>query len=180
MTITHTPTRAPHEAYEQGVQDMSRLLAEIGRILIEAIGASGPELAEETARRAVARIHELEELEERTLLDSILVSAQVTSNKALEHYTRLADNSDGQVDMCIEECSELIKVLLKHRRAKQRPSEPGYFFQSQDIREELADVQIMVFQMQRLFGWQESMGALEEKTQRLEIRMGNIGKRPIL
>lgn len=49
----------------------------------------------------------------------------------------------AQVDVCVEECSELIKALLKYRRA---PGEATRI----PIIEELADVQIMLEQMRIL------------------------------
>lgn len=50
-----------------------------------------------------------------------------------------------QVDMAIEECSELTKALLKYRR-KPTPETRN------DIIDELADVQIMLHQMNIIFG----------------------------
>ena len=49
-----------------------------------------------------------------------------------------------QVDLCIEECSELIKALLKHRRYNTTKT-------LLDMAEELADVSIMVQQLITVF-----------------------------
>lgn len=49
---------------------------------------------------------------------------------------------EPQVDMCIEEMSELTKALLKERRGKGN---------IKDIAEEIADVQIMLEQMKWIF-----------------------------
>lgn len=55
--------------------------------------------------------------------------------------------SDKQEDMVIEECSELIKAILKFRRSNTK---------NEDLREavidEIADVSIMVAQLQIIFG----------------------------
>lgn len=55
---------------------------------------------------------------------------------------------DAQTDVCIEECSELIKALLKFRRL---PMENGQKF-LKNIQEEIADVQIMLWQMDLMYG----------------------------
>lgn len=49
----------------------------------------------------------------------------------------------SQIDMCIEECSELINALEKYRRGRNT---------KEDVITEIADVQIMCEQMQELFG----------------------------
>ena len=46
--------------------------------------------------------------------------------------------TQSQEDMCIEECSELIHAIFKHRRGRNTP---------EDILEEIVDVQIMLIQM---------------------------------
>lgn len=51
-----------------------------------------------------------------------------------------------QVDMAIEECSELTKALLKHRRA----NAPDTSLVS-NIAEEIADVEITVAQLKRIY-----------------------------
>ena len=53
----------------------------------------------------------------------------------------VAFGPEAQVDMCIEECAELIVALQHWKRG--RPS---------DVVTEIADVQIMCEQMQELFG----------------------------
>jgi DNA-binding protein H-NS len=52
---------------------------------------------------------------------------------------------DAQTDMVIEEMSELTKALLKHRRKETQQH-------IKDIREEMADVQIMLDQMRIIYG----------------------------
>ncbi len=57
----------------------------------------------------------------------------------------------AQVDMMLEEMSELTKALLKERR---KPPIPVSGLESAivDIREEMADVQIMLDQMKLIYG----------------------------
>lgn len=55
----------------------------------------------------------------------------------------------SQTDMCIEEMSELTKELLKLRRES---TQAGYQKRRENIREETADVQIMIDQMKMIFG----------------------------
>ena len=52
----------------------------------------------------------------------------------------------AQIDIAIEEMSELTKALLKHRRAKIKDSSIEY-----DIAEEMADVKIMLEQLEIIF-----------------------------
>lgn len=60
-----------------------------------------------------------------------------------------------QVDMAIEECSELIKALLKFRR---KPTDVT----RKDIIEELADVQIMLHQMNIIFECEDEVESVIE------------------
>jgi len=70
-----------------------------------------------------------------------------------------------QIDMMIEECSELIKALCKLKRAH-HPSDTGALVN--DICEEIADVEIMVGQMRHIFGPDEVDSWWAEKIDRLE------------
>lgn len=70
------------------------------------------------------------------LTDSMLLKTEYIAN----NY-----KFDDQVDVLIEEMSELAKALLKNRRAKK-----GYTQEketSKNVREELADVEIMLQQI---------------------------------
>jgi len=79
-------------------------------------------------------------------------------NAAIEKYGR-----DSQIDIMIEEMSELTKALLKYRRS-------GYLdILRCEIREEVADVQIMIEQMKILFGATDRIEA--EKIARLFVRL---------
>lgn len=78
--------------------------------------------------------------------------------------------SDKQVDMAIEECSELIKAILKFRRSNAKDS---------DLRDavidEIADVQIMLTQLGIIFN------CVEEVNERIDFKidrqMGRIKER---
>ena len=72
-----------------------------------------------------------------------------------------------QVDICIEEMSELTKALLKYRRVK--PGQGNLQDAHDSIIEEIADVQITIDQMKMAFG--ETAGMEEYKLHRLEERM---------
>lgn len=82
--------------------------------------------------------------------------------KAIKEYGTMS-----QIDMCIEEMSELTKALLKHRRAmgdvvKEKKAK-------ENIKEEMADVSIMLEQMEILFG--DCTEEKEKKLVRLDKRL---------
>ena len=81
---------------------------------------------------------------------------------ALEHY-----GNNPQVDMAIEEMSELTKELLKNRRGKENRS---------DIAMEMTDVYIMLEQLKFIFGIDETELKVnaEFKLQRLNKRLGEV------
>jgi NTP pyrophosphatase (non-canonical NTP hydrolase) len=69
---------------------------------------------------------------------------------------------DKQVDMCIEECAELQNALMKFRRGRAT---------LEDVRTEIADVQIMCDQMSIAFGEKETLVEKCEKLERLAHRI---------
>lgn len=79
---------------------------------------------------------------------------------ALEYY-----GNNPQVDVAIEEMSELIKELLKNRRGEENRSM---------IADEMADVYIMIEQLKFIFGINETELKVnaEFKIQRLKNRIG--------
>jgi len=77
--------------------------------------------------------------------------------EALERYGEAA-----QIDMCIEECAELIAALQHYKRGRCRKA---------DVVTEIADVQIMCEQMQELFGDSEVSAERHFKLNRLVERM---------
>lgn len=70
----------------------------------------------------------------------------------------------SQIDMCIEECSELINALEKYRRGRNT---------KEDVITEIADVQIMCEQMQELFGNIAVAVERDRKIRRLIERIEN-------
>lgn len=83
----------------------------------------------------------------------------------------------SQIDVMIEEASELIKALLKWRRAKNR-----YLITARDcIIDELADVRIMVRQMEIFFQAEDEVEKridykVKRQQKRLEEREAQNGK----
>lgn len=78
--------------------------------------------------------------------------------------------SDKQEDMAIEECSELIKAILKFRRSNAKDS---------DLRDavidEIADVQIMLTQLGIIFNCVEEVN--ERIDFKIDSQMGRIKER---
>lgn len=78
--------------------------------------------------------------------------------EAVETYGK-----EAQLWMIVEEMSELLKEICKSKRGKNNRRE---------IVEEIADVQIMLYQAAIIFDVAEDVAeALEEKTERLQRRM---------
>lgn len=70
---------------------------------------------------------------------------------------------ESQMDMCIEECSELIDAIQKYRRGRVGKDE---------IVDELADVRIMCRQMELMFNCKdEVLNRIEYKAKRQIKRM---------
>lgn len=77
----------------------------------------------------------------------------------------------AQIDMMIEEMSELTKALLKLRRVPESDTETDFYkARVVDVREEIADVQIMLDQMKIIFDGTSPWDYLkiERLAQRLE------------
>ena len=79
---------------------------------------------------------------------------------------------ESQCDMCIEEMSELMKALLKLRRES---TQTGYQKRRENIREEIADVQIMLDQMRIIYGDTTDWENL--KIKRLKSRLGTVRRK---
>ncbi len=85
---------------------------------------------------------------------------------------------DGpQVDMCIEECAELQKALLKYRRETNKSfSNPEKVKAAKEaIIDELADVSIMVEQMKIIYGYEAVEDRIDFKIGRQMQRLRNRG-----
>ena len=72
---------------------------------------------------------------------------------------------DNQSDIAIEEMSELTKAIIKHRRYNTEETR-------EQIKEEIADVQIMVYQLMILYGEQYGVWDIRDsKIERLKKRI---------
>lgn len=85
--------------------------------------------------------------------------------------------AENQIDMAIEEMSELTKALLKeHRQAKKGfdvSAAETFEMLEDDISEEMADVIIMLVQLQMIFNNKEEVSRyINSKVERLKVRMG--------
>lgn len=85
-----------------------------------------------------------------------------------------ANGADAEIDVAIEEMSELTKALLKHRRATNFGTQPCNSYldintTKQDIYEEIADVIIMLSQLMIIFNCEDEIHKqLETKITKLE------------
>ncbi len=89
--------------------------------------------------------------------------------KYKEDYQKFIDawGEDTQIDMCIEEMSELIKELLKYRRIKKSNSNKDKIEERKEkVQEEIADVLNTVEQMAFIFGEKEVVRIREDKINR--------------
>ena len=84
---------------------------------------------------------------------------------------------EAQTDMCIEECSELIKALLKLRRLplEERIAAKG-MKALENIQEEIADVQIMLWEIDLMYGYGYVEDQIDKKLNRLKERIRADGK----
>lgn len=79
---------------------------------------------------------------------------------------------EAQVDVAIEEMSELIKALLKNRRAEHSLEAWDYEKTQQNIFEEIADVVIMLTQLLVIFDGRDAVQkAIDAKVERLSTRL---------
>ncbi len=84
---------------------------------------------------------------------------------------------DPQADMCIEECAELQKALLKYRRKKKGYSSDDEVKKAKEnIIDELADVCVMVEQMKIVYGYEAVEERIGFKIDRQMDRLRNRGK----
>lgn len=80
---------------------------------------------------------------------------------------------DSQIDVCIEEMSELTKALIKERRTRLYNREKTFAAASkEDIKEELADVLFMIEYLKKIFGFtdEELNHIVEKKAERTKSR----------
>lgn len=83
----------------------------------------------------------------------------------------------NQVDMCIEECAELQKALLKYRRETNKgfPDVEKVKEAKEAIIDELADVTVMVEQMKIIYGYEAVEERIRFKIDRQMQRLRNRG-----
>lgn len=93
--------------------------------------------------------------------------------KYRESYMKFVDawGEDWQIDMCIEEMSELTKELLKYKRMKRGSYAIELTTQTANLQEEIADVLNMVEQMQYIFGEQQVNEIRDRKIQRTLLKI---------
>lgn len=86
---------------------------------------------------------------------------------------------DKQVDMCIEECAELQKALLKRRREVNKgfPDPEKVNAAKETIIDELADVTVMVEQMKIIYGYEAVEERIGFKINRQMERLKNRGNK---
>ena len=90
-------------------------------------------------------------------------------HKAIEVYGRIP-----QIDMMIEEMSELTKALCKYKRAYFDVAETAMPTDIVDnVYEEIADVKIMIRQMEMIFGESNVEAEMREKIERLERNLND-------
>jgi NTP pyrophosphatase (non-canonical NTP hydrolase) len=91
-----------------------------------------------------------------------------TFRKSIEKY-----GSEAQIDMAIEEMSELTKALLKFRRFGWSENSSDYL---ENIYEEIADVKIMIRQLEMIYDCDFAVGQwIDKKVMRQIERLA--GKR---
>ena len=74
----------------------------------------------------------------------------------------LAFGNEAQIDMLCEEVGELLSAINKYRRGR---------CAKKDVVTEIADVEIMLKQMELIFGWDEVMEERQYKLSRLKQRL---------
>lgn len=94
--------------------------------------------------------------------------------KSIEIYGK-----EAQSRQAMEECAELIQAVNKMLRYEDRPAEPEYYA---NLIEEIADVEIMLFQLKEMFyinetevhEWKEKKAKREKERLENVINKGDI------
>lgn len=94
----------------------------------------------------------------------------MTEERMVKIITRAIDTygCEAQLKMAIEEMSELTKAICKLWRAD---TEEEFERLLEDVTEETADVQIMLYQLYAMIGAGEVNAKMEEKLKRLAARL---------
>lgn len=103
---------------------------------------------------------------QRRIRETVLTQEQMRNlNTIVETY-----GNDAQEDMAIEECSELVKAILKFRRSDEKTAE-----MRDAVIDEIADVQIMLTQLGIIFN---CVAEVEERIDfKINRQMGRIKER---
>lgn len=111
-------------------------------------------------------------------IEAIYEGKHLSDQNIKDSIHEIADNYtiDSQIDIAIEEMSELIKELIKYKRTYRQDDIPGKYDFSTII-EEYADVEIMLEQLKYLFNLSEEniKQSMSEKLQRQFNRIFQIG-----
>lgn len=136
-------------------------------------GINGCEMQEEWKKTiaactlAVEALKKAEVIEWRDTYSLPTTMWPETLRDAIETYGKKA-----QVDVAVEEMSELIKALLKNRRAENSPDTQQVLQSRLNISEEIADVAIMLTQLLMIFNCRDAVQrTINEKTRRLALRL---------
>ena len=80
---------------------------------------------------------------------------------------------DQQIEMIIEECSELIQALQKLKRAKTNHAGESDLIEKRlhEVRSEVADVKIMIGQAVMIFGRNEIDDIIDAKLERIKVKL---------
>ncbi len=94
----------------------------------------------------------------------------MTEERITKIITRAIDTygCEAQLKMAIEEMSELTKAICKLWRAD---TEEEFERLLEDVTEETADVQIMLYQLYAMLGADKVGAKIDEKLERLEARL---------
>lgn len=92
------------------------------------------------------------------------MTQDITSQESLSWQAVLAWGHSAQIDMIVEECSELILALQHFKRGRNTADE---------VANEIADVSIMLDQARIIFGSDAIHFARQKKNERLAARLAD-------
>ena len=106
------------------------------------------------------------------ILIVIIVIATILTQEQMRNLNTIVETygNDAQEDMAIEECSELVKAILKLRRSDEKTAE-----MREAVIDEIADVQIMLSQLEIIFN---CVAEVEDRIDfKINRQMGRIKER---
>jgi len=90
-------------------------------------------------------------------------SEEIRHEKALKRILNY-HGEEAQIDMMIEECSELIQAICKYnRKVPSCATNAEIEILLDNVREEIVDVQIMLDQMKLVFGYDYELEEMKSK-----------------